>query len=67
MIALYRKVPESQIRQDAKEGITKIEAWFLKNPKRKVCRSELWYGKQVSIRRGHVAGDMEAAMQEALR
>jgi hypothetical protein len=67
MIIVYQKVPESRIRREAKEGVPKIETWFVKNPKRKVCRTNLWYGKRVFIRRGHVAKDMEEAMTEALR
>lgn len=67
MLVVYSKIPESRIRREAKEGVTKIEAWFVKNPKRKVCRSELWYGKLTTIRRGHVAEDMAEAVKVALR
>lgn len=66
MIALYKTVPEKTIRKEVKESIPKIEEWFKLNPKRKVCRTSLWYGKIISIRRKTIAQQLNAAADEAI-
>ncbi len=49
MIMLYRKLTQ----EEAQVNISQIEAWFKLNPKRRVCRTELW-----KVRRGHVNEDI---------
>ena len=57
---VYQKMPEHELRDSAKEIIPKIEAFFDQNPRRRVCRSELWYGKMHSIKKKDVAGQINA-------
>lgn len=49
MIILMRKLTQ----EEAQENISQIEAWFKVNPKRRVCRSDLF-----KVRRGHVSEDV---------
>ena len=40
------------------ETTKQLEDWFVANPKRRVCRAELWYGKQYKIKRKDVLGQL---------
>jgi hypothetical protein len=66
MIAIYRRVPEKEIRKGAKDAIVKITDWFIANPKRRVCNAEFWYGKQTKVRRNHIVEDINKAAEKAL-
>jgi hypothetical protein len=66
MLVVYHKIPEAQIREEAESCIAKVNTFFAKRPKRRVCRAEFWYGKVRSIRRGHVVEDVNAARDEAI-
>jgi len=65
MIIIYKKVSKKQIAKDVKETTPKLEQWFVDNPKRRICRATLWYGRMVGIRRGHVPEDVRAAASAA--
>lgn len=67
MIAIYKTIPEAEIRQEAADTIAKVEAWFVANPKRRVCHVGIWYGRQVTIHKGHVAREVNAAAEAAIR
>ena len=66
MIYIYKTIPASRIRKEAKEGISKVEAWFAAHPDKATATVGLWYDKVVTIRRGHVAEDVNAARDAAL-
>lgn len=66
MIVVYKKIPVEDIRKDTVETIVKVEAWFKRNPKRRVCHVEVWYGKRMDIHKGHVKEDMAKAQAEAI-
>lgn len=63
---LYQPIPAELIRKEAKEAIEKITQWFANNPKRRVCRCELWYGQQLSIKPKTIKEQIESAAQEAI-
>lgn len=67
MIVIYKTIPNSTIKKEAKAAIPKIEAFFKANPKRRVCRSQFWYGKFRSVRRNHVQEDVNAVVKECLK
>jgi hypothetical protein len=67
MIAIYKKIPAKKIRAEAKQAIKGIEDWFKSNPDKNVCIVGCWYGKQVQIRREHIAEDVNAARDAALK
>ena len=55
MILVYKRLSKKQLLKEAKETINQINEWFEKNPTRKVCKAELWYGKIYTIKRNTVA------------
>jgi hypothetical protein len=67
MIVIYPKISVKKLKKDAKDLIPKIEQWFKDNPKRRVCRTELWYGKCINIRRKTVAEQINAVVKELLK
>lgn len=62
----YMPMKIKDIRKSAKETIPQIEEWFVQNPKKDVCVAQLWYGRQVDVKRGNVKEDVTAAMNEAI-
>lgn len=67
MFVVYQTIPNEEIIQSAEDAIPQIEEFFVNNPERQECRTEVWYGEQVSIRRGHVREDVEAARDAAMK
>lgn len=49
MLVVFEKLPY----RDAKEFCVQVEEWFVGNPKRKVCRTDLF-----KVRKGHVQEDV---------
>jgi hypothetical protein len=60
MIVIYKTLSEQELRDSAANTIPKIEAFFVQNPKRRVCRTELWYGRTQSIKKKNVAEQINA-------
>ena len=60
MIVVYKTLSEQELRDSAAAAIPKIETFFVQNPKRRVCRTELWYGKSQSIKKKNVAEQINA-------
>jgi len=63
---VYQKIPDDELRDSAEEIIPKIETFFIQNPKRRVCRSELWYGKTHSIKKKNVADQINAIVDKMI-
>lgn len=66
MFVIYNRIPEDELRKSAAETIPLIEAFFAQNPKRRVCRSELWYGKTHSIKKKNVADQINAIVNDLI-
>lgn len=64
---LYQPVPEAQVHEDAKDLVAKSNEFFANNPKRRVARVGVWYGRTAKIRRKHVQEDVDAAVAIALK
>jgi hypothetical protein len=64
MIVIYKTLTEQELRDSAAESIPKIESWFVQNPRRRVCRTELWYGETKSIKRKNVADQINAIVDK---
>ncbi len=64
---MHKRMPAKTIRKEAKKLVVDISKWFVENPKRRVCRAELWYGAQVTIRKNHVEEDIDKATKAALK
>ena len=67
MIIVYHKMSKKGLRKSAKETIPQIEEWFQKNPKRRVCKVELWYGRHASIKRKDVAAQINAVVEGIIK
>ena len=67
MFLVYNTVPDKEIAKGAKETLPKLLEWFEKNPKRKDCDAQTWYGKRVKIRRDHAEEDLLAAAHAAMK
>ena len=61
---IYSKMTEKELRDSAAEAVPQIEAFFAQNPKRRVCRTELWYGKAQSIKKKNVADQLTAVIDK---
>lgn len=66
MIAVYRTIPAEEIKANAEAAILQIEEWFKNNPRRRICRTAVWYGKSIKIKRGKVRETLESAVKEAI-
>ena len=62
----YSKLSEKEIRKTAKDAIVGIKKFFEEHPRRRVCHAELWYGKQVAIRRNSVDEEIQKVVEETL-
>lgn len=51
---LHQKKTKEVLFKEAEDTIYGIEQFFISNPKRKVCASELWYGEYHKIKRKDV-------------
>jgi hypothetical protein len=60
MIIVYKTLSEQELRDSAAAAIPKIETFFVQNPKRRVCRTELWYGRTQSIKKKNIAEQINA-------
>ncbi len=67
MIVVYQKITDTEIRRDARNAVRQINKWFKQNPNRTDCKTEVWYGKMVVVRRGHVSEDIRAAADAAIK
>jgi len=67
MIVIYPKMTEENLRKAAEAAISQVGGWFQQNPKRRVCRAELWYGKHLSLKRKTVAAQINALLEETLK
>ena len=67
MIVVYEKISSEEIRKTAKEAVEKITAWFASNPKRRVCRTSLRYGKIISVKRKTIKEQIWSAAEEAIK
>jgi len=66
MIVIYNTLSEQEIRDSAADAIPKIEAFFVQNPKRRVCRTEFWYGQTHSIKKKNVADQVNAIAEAVI-
>jgi DNA-binding SARP family transcriptional activator len=66
MIVLYKRLSEKTLRKEAKDVIKKLQSWFDENPKRRICRTELWYGKYVTLNRNTFKQQIEKIIKESL-
>jgi hypothetical protein len=66
MIAIYRRITEPEIRRDARSAIRKIGKWFKDNPQRRVCRTQMWYGRFITVKRSTYKDEINQAAQEAI-
>jgi len=67
MIVYYSIVSNKEIRKEAKKAIREIKAWFKKNPKRKDCRIQVWYGKAVVVKPNFIERTINQAADEACK
>lgn len=66
MFLLYERIPDDELRESAKDAIKQIEQFFKDNPRRRVCRTELWYGKVRSIKKKDVATQINDIVEELI-
>lgn len=65
MIVIYEKMSRKEIDKAAKEAIKGITKFFEDNPKRRICKAELFYGQVVKVRKNHIKEDVLAAAEQA--
>ena len=50
MILVYNRLTKKELDESVEQTVQQIKEWFEKNPKRRVCNAELWYGKRVKLK-----------------
>lgn len=66
-IVVYRKIPKKELLESAKDTITQLEQWFTLNPRRRVCKAELWYGEAHTIKRKDIKEQIDAIVTKLLK
>lgn len=66
MIVVYKRSSPEEINQAFDKLRTQLPAWFAANPKRRVCKVELFYGRMVSFRRKDYEAVLAKELEEAL-
>lgn len=51
LLVAYAPMTKKELAESVEDTIRDVKNWFEKNPQRRVCRAELWYGKYVSLQR----------------
>ena len=51
VIGVYARYPDEEIKRCIEDVREQIPAWFAANPKRKICKVDLFYGRSVDLRR----------------
>lgn len=64
---VYNRLSEAELREAAKKTALQLEDWFKNNPKRRICKAELWYGSSHKIKRKNVAEQINAIVEEILK
>lgn len=67
MIMLCKRLSKKQLVKAAAKAIKQLYKWFEKNPKRKSCSAELWYGDVVKVRRDYIVEDVNKAAEKAMK
>jgi chaperone required for assembly of F1-ATPase len=67
LIIVYKRMTEKELRKAATEATTQILDWFEANPRRKICRAELMYGRHLKVTRGQVVHDIQLFVQALLK
>jgi hypothetical protein len=67
MIVVYYKIPEIELRNSMLNAVKQIDDWFTNNPKRRVCKTELWYGRTHTIKKKDVRGQLIKIVEEILQ
>ena len=50
MIVVYSRFTKAQLEKHVDEAIKGVRKFFKDNPKRRVCKAELFYGKMMSLK-----------------
>ena len=64
--AVYRRLSENEIREMGQNVVAQATQFFANNPKRRVARAGVWYGKLIKVRRNHVQEDVDVAVAKIL-
>jgi hypothetical protein len=64
MFVVYQPLTPKQLNDAVAELTKGITEWFEKNPKRRICRAELWHGKAAKIPRNKVAETLQKYADE---
>ena len=66
-ITIYMKVENDEIRRCITELKPRVQRWFDENPKRKVCKVDLVYGRSVDLRRENYGERLDAEIDKFIK
>lgn len=66
MFVIYQKIPPKEIKRLGRKLIKDLPKWFEDNPKRKVCRVELWHGKVINVRKENFKERIEQEVKHTI-
>ena len=64
---VYKPLSNKELKEMAEKAIKGITKFFKENPRRRICNVELWYGRQVKVRKNHIEEDIQKALEKALK
>jgi len=65
-IFCYKKITTKELEKIFKNTVKDISAWFVENPKRRVCRASWVYGEHFKVRKNYVKEDVEKMYQKTI-
>ena len=65
-IGVYVRYPDDEIKRCIEEVRDQIPAWFAANPKRKICKVDLFYGRSIDLRRETFSERLDAELAALL-
>ena len=67
MLAIYQRLTLTELQQQQADAVAQLNNWFVQNPKRRICKAQLWYGRQHKIKRNDVASQIKQIADELIR
>ena len=66
-IGVYPRYPDHEIKRCIDDVRDRLPDWFAENPKRKICKVDLFYGRSVDLRRDNYSERLDKELSRFLQ
>jgi hypothetical protein len=66
MIVIYKTLTAKELKSGARDAIVQITEFFKKNPDRTNCVAQMFYGRNLDVKPGTVAQQVNAFVKELI-